>query len=532
MHVAAAAQAERAALLVQLGDGTRRDIASRALRDILGFYAENYARYPSPEPSQGRVMPHVLNESVWTVTLLRSLRWSGGEEALPADVRIKIRAMARSLIEVLRLSVTAIHNIPCWILAALAECGALLQDKDLLLWCRDHPLGIEQQIARGFRSDGLWYEVSPTYHCYALAALLSYAEAAGPQTLSPEARHRLALALQVPPLLAYEDGTLPAYADGWPEAPLAGVLCHAEAAQALLPDESIDCSSYLRKPLPCPLQLYTAATPPPVSSALLSTRFTVTALVFGPDEVEEASSSGRSSVLLPHSGVAILRNKHTRLGLRFGPDGGPHDHRDKLCVDVETSSGWRSLDLGTSGYGSAFTKWMKSPVSHNLIVLDGAPQPPHAGHLMEFSDHHVRAEACFDQSRLCRALTLEENGGWRDESSVLAGASRKIDWIFHGDGRFFPDDDESGQPAAFEETEGGYEWLSSIRQWPYRKIFRGSWRTGQTTMKLILQVPEGFQIHTAEAGGNPGGQPLGIVMLRGEGRRAEFCAEFLPVDAD
>ena len=70
MHNAAASQAQRAALLLRLGDdGPERDEARDVLTGILEDYARDYARYPAhgDKVGTGKVMPQNLDESIWAI---------------------------------------------------------------------------------------------------------------------------------------------------------------------------------------------------------------------------------------------------------------------------------------------------------------------------------------------------------------------------------------------------------------------------------------------------------------------------------
>lgn len=377
VHNCVAAQAQRAALVLRLSpEPAQRERARAALERIFATYTRDYPAYQphGVHAGRGRVQPQSLDEAVWAVLLLRALRWAG-PDALSAGTRAALPRFARAVADLLRPQISAIHNIHCWLLAAVAECAALLADRELLDWCRDGEFGARAQIARGFHAEGLWFESNAHYHYYAVAALLSYREATGPDGLDQDSAARLSRAVSAPPRLAYSDTRLPAYGDGWPDCWTADFAPHAEAAWTLLPERPVDPAPYYRVPRPGPVRLWGGADLPG-GVGVLGPRRSVAALVFGPDELVSPPGDDERSLVWPEAGVAVLRSDRARLTLRFGPDGGWHDHRDKLAVDAETAGGWQSLDLGTSGYGARFTAWMRSPVAHNLMICDGRRQPP------------------------------------------------------------------------------------------------------------------------------------------------------------
>lgn len=527
MHNAAIAQLERALLLLRLGEREEASAARECFGEIVSFYAARYPEYAlhGDDPScQGRVQPHRLNEAVWINGLLRAARWSGLSESWPAEMRSGLQTMALLAVGLLRPQVNAIHNHHTWLLAALAECAVLLRDRELLAWCRDSAFGMDAQLRQGFLADGFWHEASITYHYYALESVLAYLEAAGPDAFSIAGwRDKLVLAINNPPLLAYADGRMPAYADGWPDTFLHDYAHLVETAWALLGNE-VDVASYHRNALPACVRLMNGGGAPAYNDTLLATRASVAALVYGPDGLPTTLSRRQSEpvVVMAQTGIAVLRNENVRLALRFGPDGGWHDHRDKLNVDVETPHGWRSLDLGTSGYDSDFTRWLRSPHAHNLIVVDGSPQAAHSGRLLSVSDSHVEAGSSYGHARFERSIRLSDDG-WLDDYSVTLAAPRRIEWVFHGDGHFIPD-------ATLHKTtlpgQGGFEWLKNARKITCGNLLRGCWRHGKSSVHLGIPVPPQFTAYCTEAPGREEGHPLGVVVIRGISAHETFRARF------
>ncbi|MGW3345566.1 heparinase II/III domain-containing protein [Nonomuraea rubra] len=567
-HDALAAQAQRAAILLHVnphpsgsgpsGPGSSgsgafgggagaslREVAAAELDRILSAYARDYLAYAPHGQAAGigRVQPQSLDEAVWAVGLLRAARWAG--DALAPETARAVDGLAAAVADLLRPQVGAVHNIHCWLLAALAECAARLGDADLLAWCRDGEYGAEAQVRRGFHPEGLWYEINPHYHYYALAALLSYVEATGPAGLSEESAARLSGAIAGPPLLAYADGRLPAYGDGWPDCFTGDFAPQAEAAWTLLPTARPDLAPYYRDPRPAPLRLWYGAQLPEHTTPLPH-RPSVAALVFGPDELPSGTTAPSGSFLWRGPGIALLRSPAVRLALRAGPDAGWHDHRDKLAVDVQTATGWSSLDLGTSGYGSDFTAWMRSPAAHNVVTIGSRPQPAHTGRILDWSPEHVTAESAWDGHVLHRTITVHDHG-WTDVLTVTLAHPDEIEWTFHGDGTFTPASASSRPVAACapgpvtggaaEPATGdvsgdaavasGHAWLSAVQTLavPADRHLHGTW-TAPGAPHLTLTIPDGFTARTATAPGNPNGRPLGLLLVRGRATAARFEATF------
>lgn len=188
MHTHVAAQSQRYALIARLSDDAEQVAhAVAAVATIVDQYGNAYARYQrhGEHAGIGKVQPQSLDEAVWLITVLRSVRWT--EDLLPAATLRSAEQLAAQAVELLGPQVSMIHNIHCWLLAALAECAVRLQDAELLGFTADSEFGVINQLRRGFRAEGIWYEISPTYHYYTVAALLSWCEAAGTQVLGEDA---------------------------------------------------------------------------------------------------------------------------------------------------------------------------------------------------------------------------------------------------------------------------------------------------------------------------------------------------------
>lgn len=548
MHNAVAAQAERAALLIRLGQEAEAEQAAGDLLHTLTSYAQTYSAYSlhGANAGKGRVMPQCLDEAIWLIGLFRALNWSGLK--LEAQAQTLVRRFAQQAIEVLRPQVSCIHNIHCWMLGAIAHAATWLGDEALLRWCRDSDFGAQNQILQGFREDGLWYEVNPGYHYYTITGLLAYVEAFGEGALDVRATERLVLAINNPPKLAYDDGLLPAYADGWPVRTLNEFAWLAEMAAGLLGGQQIDLAPYYKNQAPRAFRLCFEATGRELQSAPAIGRHSSAALVYGPSQLPAAKAGAvEEGVLWTDSGIAVIRNACVRLGIRFGRDGGWHDHRDKLCVDadvlLEGGQRWRSLDLGTSGYGADFTQWLRSWLAHNVITTGAAPQEPHSGRLVAYSADRVSAESVYGGKTLRRTLQLQENG-WDDAYHLTVATEEsgqpEIIWAFHGDGLFEApvsrywheaSGAENGAEALPEGIRMHLRWLRNLRRLEVDAgTLRGQWRpeaagAGQG-VSLAVSVPEGFSAYAAQADGNPLGGEMGFVFLCGHGRQAQFDARF------
>lgn len=545
MHNLVASHAQRAALLIRLDDDRAvRAAAADALGRILAHYATTYGEHAlhGDKVGQGRVMPQNLDESIWAIALLRAVRWAG--PGLPDGAAAHAEQLAAAVAQVLEPQLAMVHNIHCWILAALAECAARTGDAALRRRIHHGPYGIAAQIEEGFRAEGIWYETSLFYHYYALSALLSYREATGPKGLSESEESVLRRAVAAPARLAYSDGLLPAYGDCWPRLRMGDVSGIEAAADALLVQGTAP--SPTREPTPespgtpgerarstsdpldgheRPVELWIGAQwDDGTGSRPLTGPHSVAELVFGrrrtasePGDAaldEGAVDPGRSSFLWPDTGIAVLRSDRARLTLRFGPDVGMHDHHDKLAVDAETTGGWRSLDLGSGGYTSAMTRWTRSAAAHSIGIVHDEAQPALDGVLESWSPEHVSARIGWTGRSIRRTLRLAPEG-WIDSMRMRADAPGPLLWLLHGDGEVLGDG--RGTDARELGSAPGTEHLEHVRRLrPRAHDVLDVTFSAPGAPRVRVPLPPGARAYAADAPGNPTGRPLGILAIRME----------------
>ncbi|TDE88785.1 hypothetical protein EXU48_22100 [Occultella glacieicola] len=512
MHNMAAAQSQRAALLARLGDDEdSRAAAGEALTRIVTHYASHYRSYELHGVNVGkaRVTPQNLDESVWIIGLLRSVRWAGPH--LAESTRAAARALAADVADVLAPQLGMIHNIHCWIVAALAECAVATGDAELLATATDGPFGARAQLLEGMHPEGLWFEVNPHYHFYAVNALLSFVEVAGPEALAGEPAQRLLRAVQAPAELAYTDGRVPAYGDGWPDSFLGTFAQTAEVASALLPGASTALVPPYLDDRPAPVQVWFGAGHVAGPSGERVGRYSVGALVFGAETLPDGSDGAQpGSFVWRGPGIGLLRSRLARVAIRFGPDAGWHDHHDKLAVDVECGQ-WRSLDLGTSGYGADITVWMRSQVAHNVIVVGDRPQPPHDGELVHADDRSLTARSSWNGAEVSRSLALT-GSGWTDELQVVCDPGTPLEWLFHGDGTIVAATGAAVEPPT---DDLGHAWLTDVRALSAHDGAVDVTWDHPDAPRLSLTMPAGWTALRADAPANPSGLPLGVVAVRG-----------------
>ncbi|MBI3970258.1 MAG: heparinase II/III family protein [Chloroflexi bacterium] len=395
---------------------------------IFSAYAAHYpqAGWPAddPRPRQGKVAFHALDEAVWLIPL--AWAYALARPALPDGARrdVEARLLQPAAEHIVAQRWPQVHNYMCWLNAAIAAAGALLDRADLVSLAVDGPYGFHQQIRQGVLADGTWWENTASYHFYTLAAFLALIRSLPDATPAgvrsggePDAtglrRHPQIRSMFVAPLRwAYPDLSLPALNDCWYHSSLVGEVGHGIPPAAAFYE--IAAGWYRDSAFGHILAAnYGQANRP---------RDSLEALLFGPDDVAAAASEQprrlpqllAASTDIAELGVAVMRHPnpsssrnrtdssavqtgargtqtHTSTDprtfalLKYGPHGGGHGHPDKLGLVFFASGERLSPDLGTPGYGIGLNDaWYRHTLSHNTVLIEGQPQPPAKGRLISF----------------------------------------------------------------------------------------------------------------------------------------------------
>jgi len=361
-----------AAILARVDDdATCRDWA---LRTLLA-YAARYGAY-LPRPGAGRATAQPLDEAIWLIRLAWAYSWL--REGASADDRRTLEEglFTPAVAHLCGARGARVHNIEIYVRAAIGTCGKLLLRSDWVDCALEGEHGLCRQLRDGVRSDGLWWEGSPAYHYFALWGFM-WAARAMPELWAEDALRRMLLA---PLDLASSSGELPALNDGWRGIHVTGNLGHGvpraeslyEIAVARLdvaPLTELLASIYRTRP-----------------------RDSVEALLYGADELlvcaERSVGPGAS---FEASGYAVFRPASTSddgldyVFLKYGPQGGIHDHPDKLSLELRCGDLPVACDLGSSSYGLPLTKyWYRSTMAHNTVAIDWKSQPRADGKLLAF----------------------------------------------------------------------------------------------------------------------------------------------------
>ena len=503
--------------------------AAQRATAILSSYADRYRDLPRAPGPQHRYPGHAtcssLDESVWIIRLA----WAYALlcEHMPAPTRQAIcqgllRPAADHIWQARRHDV---HNITNWNNAALATLGLALDDGDLLAESVSGPVGLVSQLSRGVRDDGFWYEGSPSYHFYALAALIWHVRAlrAGGRAFDDGGVLRRMFA--APIAIAYPDLTLPALHDCWYAIGLSGAVGHG------IPDATgfyeIGFGWY-GEPLFASILQHNYAT---------RARSCFEALLDGAETIPAAQMPVAGDVHARGSGLAVMRRQvagdgQSYLMLKAGPAVPGHGHPDQLSIQVFAHGERWSPDLGTPGYGIGLNEtWYRQTASHNTALLDGLSQPLADGSIECFDSgegYLQGAVSWYDGEHAgvqMRRVIVWGGGYWLDAFFVDCSSPRQIDWVYHCRGALVTK--PASDPGA-DLGSGAFSHISGVQRVRTRSGARLGWQLRGARCDLFLSPRGVGETYTGDGPSNPASESLTVVVRRVVAERAVFVALLAP----
>ena len=529
VHGSLVANLERAAILARVQSDPAEYVFY--IRRIILFYAENYAAYPvhGLRAGKGKIGPQCLDEAILLLSISRYLIWGNGAGWFSdAELGLIAEKLFRPSIDLLKPQISNIHNIHAWMQAALAAAAYWLKDDALLRWTIESEFGWREQIRKGVDADGFWYEGSISYHFYTVNALFSLALTAEDMGVSLWDEPKLNLMLEGPLDLVYPDGIFPAHNDCWPGVTLASAAHIYEIGAWAWPGPVFAGALgwIYKRGSGDGCRLWTnTGDPAPVSGSGYA-RNSTAALLYGPEKTGTDHEPPATSRIFKSGGIGILENNQVRVCIRFGPDGGGHDHLDKLNVDVFCRNGWTSPDVGTSGYGAQITnKWYKTSASHNIVVVNEKMQAHSDGELVAFDAVKLTARAM----KACPGVKLErtlelKDIGWTDTFNVQCPQPSTLDWFFHGSGKITTSLPMKPMPTF--GTANGYDWIRGAMSCRVDDAWELCWTDGPAKMRLTMQACPDTEVFTGISDDNPATRTLGVVMVRRKTAETVFQAAF------
>lgn len=527
VHGSIVSNLERAAVLANIEkDNT---VYIEYLRRIILFYADHYRGYTvhGGHAGKGKVMPQSLTEAIFLIALEQILRMVSNLNLFTEQEWQHIQQdLFAPGAELICPQIHIIHNIHAWMISSICACTSVLEDKEMLHDAIYGPLGWLEQLEKGVNEDGIWYEISPGYHFYAMQALLSGAKIAKENGIPVYQNPRLLKMGEGICKLAYPDGSLPSYNDSGSSVNIGKYPHLLEELYSLQNDstcESLLDFAYKNAPIHgcTPINALVDYMETPSNGFA---RNSISALLYGKPELSRVSSSPRESVLLKYSGIAVLRNDDLRVALKFSSNCQMHDHCDKLSLEVARGSERLCCDTGTAGYTANLTnEWCRTPLAHNMVVIDQKRQEFCNARLIGYAPDMV--EACADASYPGVILTRKIQmipSGFEDIFTVRSEEEHCIDYSFRCTGRIFCS--LATEPADPFTERNGYNQLMNLRRAETDQSFAITWQTDKTQVILEMEGCPGTELFLADCYGVDRTQPQTILLLRRRGNQTIFHA--------
>lgn len=435
---------------------------------IVGFYAEHYDEFAvhgkGPTTSgNGKITPQALNEAIFLTKTVNGLEML--KEDLDAEfVQLITEKLLLPGAYFVNEQKKIIHNIPCWINAAVGTVGLFTGNRDLIEKGFDAPLGLLDQVRQGVTKSFFWYEGSIHYNCFTLESFLNLfllADIYGKE-IAPDVRETVYNMMLAPCKMAFSNTILPNPNDGWPNLNLKTYSYLYEMAAKIF--DTAELRNILANIYAHPGK----RTPLPMSSPVYEADYCMEWLLFSSGQTAPAPLSfWNESTSFEASDYAILRRKHCEVFLKYGHCSPSHAHPDKMNIEVSAFGTLITRDLSNCGYAARLcNEYHRTSVSHNTVVADGLTHPTTergtcvlfdaASATFTAASHDAYPGVDFE-----RTIQVTESG-FQDTFSVTSSQTHTFDWVFHVEGELaaaLP-----CEPAQLQETENGYQHLQQVRR--------------------------------------------------------------------
>ncbi|MGC8887303.1 MAG: heparinase II/III domain-containing protein [Verrucomicrobiia bacterium] len=420
-------------------------------RQVLMAYAEKYKSYPlhtirnEEKIGGGKVGPQTLDESVWLITMIEGADCIWNNLSAEEKNRV-IEGLIKPAIAIIRQHKMGIHNIQCWKNSAVGLAGLLIDDMELVKEAINGESGYFNQMKKGVKTDGFWYEGAWGYHFYTISAVVHLTEGAfhcGINLYGEELKKMF----DAPITMAMPDLELPAFNDSY---------------SVELPSQSslyeIALARYTNN-------LYRLV----IESA--GTRANLNALFYGEEFHGARPVFAISSTNFPASGYAILSSgrgaQATWLCIDYGPHGGGHGHPDKLGFVLYSRGEILAIDPGTANYGVPIqANWYRTTIAHNTLTVNETSQLPAEGKCLAFvSEKDFSAALCYagqiyTNVSFHRIVALYGNDLIVAIDIIESNTTNVYDIAYHQSGKLLA---EIGKPVEKLSDKPGYSQLRSLR---------------------------------------------------------------------
>ncbi len=391
------------------------------VREILLEYASFYPRLWKHTKSGtwsrrgARLFAQTLDEAVILCHIVAGYDLVYDAPCFSEVDRERIAArLLRPMVRVVRARDSGRSNWQAWHNAAIGLTGFLLGDRALVDRALNGQSGLLFQLEHSLLPSGLWHELAPIYHWYALNAYVYLFEAAARAGIDCYALPKVRGMFDAPVRGLLPDATFAPLQDS-DRLALSDDRWYYEVAHRRYGDPRYAAFAGAR---PEGEAILHKSEDLPESRALgleaaaLALFWGVEALPEPPPALEWASSND------PDEGLAVLRDaaNETVILLDYGPASAGHVQPAKLNVVIYAAGDIRLIDPGRAPYGHPLhAGWCRQTVAHNTVVVDETSQQPARGAVRAFAAEEgwslVRAscEDAYPGVALDRTVMLRDN---------------------------------------------------------------------------------------------------------------------------
>lgn len=423
------------------------------------------------------------------------------------------------------------HNMACYVSAALAYSGEVLDRPDWTGIGLGDETGMTAQLKNGLKADtdgkvdGFWFEGTMFYHFYSMCPLVTLWETDkrnnGKLTKDTDLQARFTATFAAPAALVDEKLRLPTVGDlAAPRvANLAAYRHLYEYAAGKLDPERFG---------PILASIYAISKAP---------RADLTALAFGLDDLPKPTGVPTGHTVLRPTDIGVFRTGKPhpmQLTFRCGHYMSGHDHPDRLQIGLSAFGELITPDLGTPGYSlhAATHNYFRTTLAHNTLFADEGEQTGDATLEWEPNSEVPRARgAIVGKDGITYRRTVFFDAPYvvlLDEYE--SDAEHRFGWVYHAYGDVkLTSKLAAGAIAPPLPTEKHFSLFTDRRTGICPDVLQADWKVSDTTRLSLTTISDGdFEVTSGNTIGQPWPDTLGCILLRAKGRTRCFATLLEP----
>ncbi|MFI3227504.1 MAG: heparinase II/III family protein [Clostridia bacterium] len=502
-------------------------------KKILGFYAENYDKFPLhtkntilylPEDSivwdVGKIMPQGLNEAIITIRMTISLEMLKDD----LDQEFKDMVINKLLIPACKLvlipQVHEIHNKPVWADCAIAIIGMFSGNEELIDFAYNSKLGLFEQMRQGVTGDNFWYESSIHYNYFLLEGLIQLLAFTKIYDKPIECEQVVVEMLKEGYVYAFDNDVFPNPNDSWANINMKTYDYSYALATKIFGEDSEVGNIYkniLANPVPrgeLPL-----SKPYYVSDSISFNHLVCTPFI----DIDNRTPIERTSKCYKSQYFIKLKNEKVNLFLKYGHTSPSHSHPDKMNIEVTFKDKLLARDIANSGYtGTLCEEWNRKTLAHNTVIVDGVDHMSILpGEVLEYSDTKCKTivKNAYEGIDFKRGAEIFENG-FSDEFEVNSADMHSYDFVFHTEAKLISEVD--GTSAEIGYNKNGYQYLFDVKKVNCTQdSITLNWKLDDINIESVIDV-KGKELFIANSYDNPATKYRVTLILREKTQNAKF----------